>query len=178
MTPAPGPATRAPHELRQGDYLASDDRTLLDLVAVHAYLVRSYWSPGIPREFVERAALNSICIGLYQAPAATTEARPAQVGLARVVTDRATFAYLCDVYVLEEHRARGLGGLLMRAVDTHPDLQGLRRFMLMTRDAHGLYAQFGYKPLADATRAMERTDPDVYRRMVGGADAQTDEPRA
>ena len=85
-----------------------------------------------------------------------------QVGLARVVTDRATFAYLSDVYVLEEHRGKGLAQRLMEAVIAHPDLQGLRRMLLATRDAHGLYAKYGFKPLANPERLMIRDDPDVY----------------
>jgi GNAT superfamily N-acetyltransferase len=164
--------------------LVSDDRALLDLDAVHAYLVRSYWSPGVPRAVVERAAANSLCLGAYDLDAAAAQTapppRPPQIGYARVVTDRATFAYLCDVYVLETRQGRGVGKLLMRAVTTHPDLQGLRRFMLMTRDAHGLYARFGFTPLKDPARAMEKTDPDVYRRLGDGAPdgPSPHEPRA
>jgi GNAT superfamily N-acetyltransferase len=103
---------------------------------------------------VERAVANSLCFGLLLGAE--------QVGLARVVTDRATFAYLSDVYVLEEHRGKGLAGRLMEAVVAHPDLQGLRRMLLATRDAHGLYAKYGFKPLPAPERLMLRDDPDVY----------------
>ena len=144
---------------QQGDYSVSTDPARLDLPAIHAYLSRSYWSPGIPREVVERAAANSLCFGLYRGAE--------QVGFARVVTDRATFAYLCDVYVLESHRGRGLSKWLMQLVAAHPDLQGLRRFMLGTKDAHGLYAQYGFTPLANPARMMEILKPDVYQQAAG-----------
>jgi len=138
------------------DYEISTDPTRLDFGAMHAYLTRSYWSPGIPFATVERAARHSLCFGLYE------KSSGKQVGLSRVVTDHATFAYLCDVYVLEEHRGHGLGKLLMRAVMAHPALTGARRAMLGTRDAHGLYRQFGF---ADAGTGilMEIVRPDLYR---------------
>jgi len=130
-------------------YEISTDPARLDIAAMHAYLARSYWSPGIPYSTVEHAARHSLCFGLYE------KAGGRQVGLARVVTDHATFAYLCDVYVLEEHRGHGLGKLLMRAVMDHPAMLG-------TRDAHGLYRQFGF---ADAGTGilMEIVRPDLYR---------------
>jgi GNAT superfamily N-acetyltransferase len=128
----------------------------VDVEAVHAYLTQSYWSPGIPREVVARAVKGSLCFSLFQGEA--------QVGFARLVTDRATFAYLADVYVLEAHRGKGLSKWLMETLMGHPELQGLRRWILMTKDAHGLYAQFGFKPLANPARAMEIVDPDVYQR--------------
>jgi GNAT superfamily N-acetyltransferase len=146
-----------PHESRHGDYLLSDDPARLQVDAVHAYLSRSYWAAGIPRETVARALANSVCIGIYTR---TGE----QVGLVRVVTDKTTFAYLCDVYVLEPHRGRGLSKAAMRLVQSHPDLQGLRRWHLVTQDAHGLYAQFGFVPTPHPERHMEKRDPDVYRR--------------
>lgn len=145
-------------------YLISTDPALLDIDAVHAYLTRSYWAAGIPRDTVARALAGSMCFGLYHAPGPA--GRRAQVGLARVITDRATYAYLCDVYVLEEHRGRGLGVRLVRTVMEHPALQGLRRFGLFTRDAHALYARFGFTPLSAPERAMERRDPDVYTRPL------------
>lgn len=147
-----------PHEVREPPILVSDDASRLQAEAIHAYLARSYWAAGIPREIVERAIANSLCLGAYD-----LDASGAQVGLARLVTDRATFAYLCDVYVLESHRGRGVSKLLMQAATTHPDLRNLRRWMLMTRDAHGLYEQFGFTPLKDCTRAMEKHDAGVYR---------------
>ena len=134
-------------------YDISADPGRLQPDAIHAYLVRSYWSPGVPRAVVERAIANSLCFGIY--------AGDSQVGFARVVTDKATFAYLADVYVLEEHRGQGLSKRLVATIQAHPDLQGLRRFMLATADAHGLYAQFGFKPLAAPERVMEIRNPDV-----------------
>ena len=138
-------------------YDISTDPARLDYAAMHAYLTRSYWSPGIPFEIVERAARNSLCFGVYEL------ASGKQVGLARVVTDHATFAYLCDVYVLEEHRGHGLGKQLMNAVMAHPALTGARRAMLGTRDAHGLYARHGFKaPPVDGV-LMQILRPDMYR---------------
>ena len=138
-------------------YEISTDRGRLDLRAIHAYLVRSYWSPDIPLETVERAARNSLCFGVYQT------ASGAQIGFTRVVTDYATFAYLCDVYVLEEHRGRGLSKWMMREVMAHPALAGARRAMLATRDAHGLYEQFGFVVAGKAGNLMEIVRPDIYR---------------
>lgn len=139
------------------DYEISIDPARLDIGAMHAYLTRSYWSPGIPFAIVERAARNSLCFGLYE------RATGKQVGLARVVTDHATFAYLCDVYVLEEHQGRGLGKFMMRAVMAHPALTGARRAMLGTRDAHGLYAQYGFGAPPDDGVLMQILRPDMYR---------------
>jgi len=138
-------------------YEISTDPARLDVAAMHAYLTRSYWSPGIPFAIVERAVRNSLCFGLYE------RASGAQVGLSRVVTDHATFAYLCDVYVLEEHRDRGLGKFMMRAVMAHPALSGARRAMLGTRDAHGLYAQYGFQAPPDDGVLMQVLRPDMYR---------------
>ena len=138
-------------ELTNGPYSISTER--IDLDAVHAFLSRSFWAEGIPKELVARASANSVCFSLFDGSS--------QVGFARVVTDRATFAYLCDVYVLESHRGRGLGKWLIETVMTHPDLQGLRRFLLVTRDAHGLYARHGFA-VADAGRHMEIFRPGLY----------------
>jgi GNAT superfamily N-acetyltransferase len=132
-----------------GEIEISTDSSRLDLDAIHAYLSTSYWGAGRSRELIEKSLGNSLCFGAYDGNV--------QIGLARVVTDRATFAYLCDVYVLESHRGRGIGKKLMQAVVAHPDLQGLRRFHLVTRDAHGLYEQFGFTALAQPERHMERT---------------------
>lgn len=135
-------------------YEISSDPDRLDTAAIHAYLSRSYWAPGIPREVVERSLAGSLCFGLYH------EGR--QIGLARMITDRATFAYLCDVYVLDEHRGKGLAGALMEAVHAHPDLQGLRRQVLVTRDAHELYRRFGWSGLAKSEGYMEILRPNAY----------------
>jgi GNAT superfamily N-acetyltransferase len=140
------------------------DKTRFDIDAIHSFLAQSYWSPGIPRSIVERAIVNSLCFAIFH------ENR--QVGFGRVVTDRATFAYLADVYVLPEHRGKGLSKRLMEQVMQHPDLQGLRRMLLATADAHGLYEKFGFKALAAPERMLEIHNPDVYRHAglgTGGA---------
>ena len=146
-----------PHEVaRRGDFLISTDTGLLDVPLIHDFLSnRSYWAMGRPLEVVRRSLDNSLCFGLYE--------RGRQVGFARVVTDRATFAWLCDVFVLEAYRGRGLSKWLMECVVGHPALQGLRRVLLGTRDAHGLYERYGFTPLADPTRFLEVFRPDVYR---------------
>ena len=134
---------------QRGDYEISTDPARLDMDVTHKFLSEeAYWSPGVPREIVERAIGNSMVFGVYKAGA--------QVGLARVVSDKATFAWICDVFVLPEQRGQGLGKWLMECVTSHPDLQGLRRMVLATRDAHGLYAQYGFTPLEDPTRFMVR----------------------
>lgn len=141
---------------RRGPYVVSTDPSLLDMGVVHGFLGSSYWAEGVPSEVVRRSIEHSLCFGVYEGGA--------QVGFARVVTDRATFAYLCDVFVAEGHRGRGLGKLLMETIIAHPELQGLRRWMLATRDAHGLYWQFGFTALARPEIFMERHDPEVYAR--------------
>lgn len=150
-----------PHELREGEFLASDDRAHVDFGIVHGFLTTCYWSAGIPRGLVEKAAANSLCFGVYRA--ALGSARE-QVGFARVVTDRATFAYLADVFVLDAWRGRGLSKLLMRCIMTHPELHGLRRWLLMTKDAHGLYRQFGWEVSSTPERVMEIIVRDAYTR--------------
>lgn len=130
-----------------------------DLDLIHRYLnEESYWARGIPREVVERSIRHSICFAVIE------RASGAQVGFARVTTDRATFAYLADVFVLPPHRGRGLSKKLIRAILINPDLQGLRRWMLGTRDAHRLYAAFGFTPLPSPERFMQLHDPDIYLR--------------
>ena len=137
-------------------YTLSDDPGRLDLDVIHGFLARSYWSPGIPRETLARALANSLCFGVYLGEA--------QVGFARLVTDRATFAYLADVFVLEAHRGKGLSRALMEMILAHPEVQGLRRWLLATRDAHGLYRKFGFVELANPALFLTRHDPDVYQR--------------
>ena len=138
------------------DFTIVTDPSKLDVAAIHRYLTRAYWSEGVPRHIVEKAIANSLCFGLFHASY--------QIGFARVVTDRATYAYLCDVYVLEEFRNKGLGVWLMECVTSHPDLQGLRRFSLATRDAHGLYEKFGFAPLKKPQSLMEIVHHDIYSR--------------
>ena len=128
----------------------------VDRDVVYAFISESYWAKGMRRETFERALANSICFSAFDGGA--------QVGFARVATDRATFAFLADVFVLPSHRGRGIADRIMETVAAHPDLQGLRRWVLITRDAHGLYAKHGWKPLAAPDRYMELWDPDVYRR--------------
>jgi GNAT superfamily N-acetyltransferase len=142
-------------ELKRDGYIISTNKTQLDVSAIHAYLTRSYWSPGIPKTVVERAIAGSLCFGL-------SDAQGNQVGFARALTDGATFAYLADVYVLEEHRGKGLGKWIVETILAHPSLQGLRRILLATRDAHALYAQFGFEPLATPESFMSIHRPNVY----------------
>ncbi len=157
-------------EWQRNNLIISTDPARSDVDAIHAFLKRAYWCEDIPRETVQRAMKHSLCFGLFDGPA--------QVGLARVVTDYATFAYLCDVYVLESHRGRGLGKWLIGCVMTHPQLQGLRRFNLATRDAHKLYAPFGFEPLREPAMQMERHKPDIYKiAPVGGQSAGQNETR-
>ncbi|MEZ4647741.1 MAG: GNAT family N-acetyltransferase [Candidatus Eisenbacteria bacterium] len=134
----------------------TNDPASLDLTAIHAYLTRSYWATGIALDVVEQSVRNSLCFGLFG-----TEGQ--QIGCARFVTDYATFAYLCDVYVLEAYRGQGLGKWLMEVVLTYPPLLGMRRILLATRDAHGLYAQYGFEPHPRPENLMQIHRPDVYR---------------
>jgi GNAT superfamily N-acetyltransferase len=150
-----------PFERTRGAYTVTTDRARLDLAAVHAFLVTAYWCEGVPREVLARAVANSLCFSLLAGGRD-------QVGLARVCTDSATFAYLMDVYVLAGHRGQGLGRWLIECVMDHPRLAGLRRFLLITRDAHGLYRRFGFTPLAHPDRHMEIVKPDLYRRQPPG----------
>ena len=135
-------------------YEVTSDVARLDVRAIHAFLATSYWSPGVPLSVVQRAVDNSVCFGVL--------CDGEQVAFARVVTDKATFGYLADVYVLEAHRGRGLSRKMLEAIKAHPDLQGLRRMLLATRDAHCLYRQYGFRPLAAPDRLMEIHVPDVY----------------
>ena len=144
--------------MRVHGFEITTDRDRIDVAAVHAFLTRSYWSPGVARDVVERAIANSLAFGLL-APDGS------QAGFARAVTDRATYAYLADVYVLEEHRGRGLGTWLVRTVLEHPELQGLRRWALATDDAHGLYARFGFAPARRPEMHMFR---EADARGTGG----------
>ena len=143
----------------RGEFRLTTDPARVDLDAVHGYLSRSYWAKGIPREVVRRSIEHSLNFSLWHEPGA---AAPRQVGFSRVITDYATFLYLGDVYVLEEFRGRGLSTWMMEVITDHPELQGFRRWALLTRDAHGLYEKFGWKPLAAPDRWMERHFPDVY----------------
>ena len=137
--------------LKKG-YLVSTDLSMLDFEMIYKYLdEESYWAQGIPVESLRRAIENSMCFGVYK--------HSKQIGLARVVTDKATFAYICDVFILPEHRGMGLSKWLMQNIVEHRELQGLRRWSLATADAHGLYSQFGFTPLTRPDRWMERFKP-------------------
>jgi GNAT superfamily N-acetyltransferase len=144
----------------KGEYSISTDRDRLDVALIHDFLSnRSYWAQGIPIDVVTRSIENSLNFGIYH--------KDQQVGFARVITDYATVAYLGDVFVLEEHRGQGLSQWLMEEVHTYPSLQGLRRWVLLTADAHGLYEKTGWKRIAKPERYMERHNPDVYKANLG-----------
>ncbi|MDB6154016.1 MAG: N-acetyltransferase [Chthoniobacteraceae bacterium] len=140
----------------KSDYEISTDPTRLDIGLIHEFLANSYWARGIPRSVVERSIKHSLVFGAYN------NAR--QVGFARVTTDFATVAYIGDVFVIPEHRGRGISKLLLQAILSHPELQGLRRWFLATRDAHGLYSQFNFQPLAAPELFMTIHHPDVYQQ--------------
>ena len=144
--------------MEMGRFLISTDRSKLDVDVIHGFLSRSYWAAGISRETVVRSIENSLCFGVYD--------NSSQIGFARVISDFATYAYVADVFILEPYRERGLGKELMASIMAHPDLQGLRRWSLGTRDAQGLYAQFGFKPVINtrARTVMEIVDPEIYSR--------------
>ncbi|MEI9927657.1 MAG: GNAT family N-acetyltransferase [Sphingomonas sp.] len=138
-------------------YRLSFDPAEQQIDLIHAFLSGAYWSVGIPRDVVERAVANSLCIGAF-------DAENEQVGFARLVTDRATFAYLADVFVLPAHRGRGLARRMIEAMQAHPDLRGLRRWLLFTRDMQPLYAKLGWTPIPHPERCMERHFVDLYQR--------------
>jgi|SRR5271157_5436697 len=153
MEPAANPNAVVEH--LRGEYLISTDPARLDLDVIHGFLTNCYWAKGIPREVVARSIEHSLCFGVY-------DGSGAQVGFARVVSDFATVAYLGDVFIIESHRGRGLSKWLMECSMQHPALQSLRRWILLTRDAHGLYSQFGFTQVKSPERYMERHDPKVY----------------
>jgi GNAT superfamily N-acetyltransferase len=137
------------------DYCISTDKSRLDTDAIHEFLsTKAYWCLNIPKDKVETGIEHSLCFGVYR--------NQQQIGFARVISDFAAIAYLGDVYIVEEERGKGLSKWLMETVMTHPDLQGLRRWILLTGDAHGLYRQFGWKELADPARWMELHNKNVY----------------
>lgn len=139
----------------------SFDPAELDIELIHAFLSGSYWSAGIPREVVERSIAGSLCVGAYAPDEAGIDE---QIGFARLITDRATFAWLADVFVLPAHRGQGVARAMIEALQSHPELQGLRRWMLVTRDMQPLYEKLGWKPLRHPERCMERHVEDIYRR--------------
>ncbi len=149
-----------PVEYRRDNFLISTDRSRLDIGVIHGFLTESYWAKDVPVSVVQKSIENSLCFGVYDTISAVQ-----QIGFARAITDYATFAYLADVFILEPHRGKGLSKWLISCILAHPELQGLRRWMLATRDAHGLYRQFGFEAVEGSTRLMAITHPDVYQRM-------------
>lgn len=129
----------------------------MDIDFIHSFLTRSYWAEGISKEIIRRSIEGALCFGVFE--------NDKQVGFARMITDRATFAYLADVFIIEEYRRLGLSKLLMEVIMSHPDLQGLRRMMLATRDAHELYKKFGFTPLNNVDRWMHIHNPDIYKAI-------------
>lgn len=144
-----------PQEWTRGSLLVSTDRSRIDLDMVHGFLRDSYWAAGMPRELLRRAIEHSLAFGVYDGAK--------QVGFGRVITDCATYAYLSDVFIVEAYRGRGLSKWMMECILAHPDLQGLRRFSLFTRDASGLYEQYGFGPARSPSVYLERYAPNVYR---------------
>jgi len=145
------------YEVRRDPFLISTDKSKIDAALVHRFFSESsYWAKNIPLDVVLTSIKQSVCFGIYDGEQ--------QVGFARVTTDKATFGYVGDVFVVEAYRGRGLSKWLMQCILAHPELQGFRRWMLATADAHGLYAQSGFKPLAKPERWMELHNPDVYNR--------------
>jgi hypothetical protein len=147
------------YEASNGMYYITTDISKLDVNVIHRYLSdESYWAKGIPKHIVEKSIANSLCFGLFH--------NHHQIGFARLVTDKATFAYLADVFILDGHRGKGLSKWLMKTIQSHPELQSLRRWLLSTKDAHGLYEQSGWTKVPDdyVYRFMMRHDPDVYKK--------------
>lgn len=143
--------------ISKGTYTISTDKKRLDVQMIHQYLSEeSYWAKRIPVSVVSKSIENALCFGIYD--------NEKQVGFARLITDKATFAYLADVFVLPDYRGKGLSKWLMEVIQSHPDVQGLRRWMLMTKDAQGLYTQFGWAELEEENRhrCMQRVFKDVY----------------
>ncbi len=145
--------------LQTGEYTISTNKDLLDIPLIHQFLsVKSYWAQGIPLETVKKLIQHSLTFGVYW--------KDQQAGFARVITDYTTIGYLADVFITEEHRGKGLSKWLVETILAHPDLQGFRRFLLATRDAHTLYEKFGFKPFTKPENWMEIHNPDVYKKLV------------
>jgi GNAT superfamily N-acetyltransferase len=143
-------------EWRLGKYIISTDKDLLDLWAIHNFLKTSYWAEGIPFDIVKKSIEHSLNFGVYKAEK--------QIGFARVITDYATYAYIGDVFILEDFRGQGLGIWLMQVIAEYPELQGLRRWSLLTGDAHELYHKTGFQELQNPELYMEKANPDIYKR--------------
>ncbi|CZF85413.1 GNAT family N-acetyltransferase [Grimontia marina] len=128
----------------------------MNIDLIHQMISESYWAKGIPKATLEKALVHSLCFGVF-------DENNTQVAFARMITDRATFAYLGDVFVVEERQGEGIAKVLMDSIVAHPDLQGLRRTMLATRDAHGLYEKYGFTPIANPDSLMQIWHPDIYK---------------
>ena len=139
-------------------YKISTDKTDLDFEVIYGFISKSYWASGIPRQTLETAISNSFCFGVY-------DSHDSQIGFARLITDKATFAYLADVFIVESHRGKGLSKWLVESIVSHPELQCLRRMVLPTRDAHGLYAQYGFLPIENPEMFMQIWNPNVYHDL-------------
>ena len=142
-------------EEQKEDFLISTNKSRLDIEVIHGYLSHSYWAAHIPMRVIKKSIEHSLCFGIYY--------QDKQIGFSRIISDYATFAYLADVFVLEEYRGKGLSKWMMQVIMNHPELQGLRRWMLATFDAHGLYKQYGFNELARPDRLMEIVKPDIYK---------------
>jgi GNAT superfamily N-acetyltransferase len=145
-------------EFHEDGYTISTDKARLELAVIHNFLSHSYWAENIPLAIVRKSIQNSLCFGVYH--------QAEQVGFARVISDYTTYAYLADVFVLENHRGHGLGKWLIQSILSHPELQGLRRWALATRDAQGLYAQFGFKTVENPENEMLRRIPNPYKKII------------
>jgi len=141
---------------KDGFYISTENEKM-DIELIHSFLTRSYWAEGIPKEIIRKSVEGALCFGVFE--------KDKQVGFARMITDKATFAYLADVFIIEEYRGLGLSKWLLEVIFSHPDLQGLRRMMLATRDAHELYKKFGFTPLNNVDRWMHIHNPDVYKEI-------------
>jgi len=139
-------------------YIISTDKIDLDFEVIYGFISKSYWASEIPRQTLETAISNSFCFGVY-------DSHDYQIGFARLITDKATFAYLADVFIVESHRGKGLSKWLVESIVSHPELQGLRRMVLATRDAHGLYAQYGFQPIKNPEMFMQIWNPNVYHEL-------------
>ena len=137
-------------------FFISTEKEKFDIDLIHSFLTRSYWAQGISKEIIKRSIEGALCFAVFE--------NDKQIGFARMITDKATFAYLADVFIIEEYRGLGLSKWLMEVIMSHPDLQGLRRMMLATRDAHGLYEKFGFMPLNNVDRWMHIHNPEVYKQ--------------
>jgi GNAT superfamily N-acetyltransferase len=142
-------------DLQKSAFTISSDKAKLNIPFIHQFLSQSYWAENIPIEIVQKSIEGSVCFGVYDGQQ--------QIGFARVITDKATFGYLADVFIGEKYRGLGLSKWLMETIVADPDLQGFRNWLLATRDAHGLYSKFGFKPLDNPERMMRKNVPDIYK---------------